>query len=210
VAEAGVLDLTDKNGTTTKVDTLIRDQLNKGVLSSDQIPAVETMMFNIINDLYNGRNGPGIKPVDPQTIGSELFFVSTKGGYLAADHYAAGFDSGIGGIRRENTPCPSDRCTPGSLIYLGRHAEIRQVIDADPTIPVQFGPVDAIREVLKRVTDLIPEVVAPHFPSSRLLPTVDTSGLLKESVAIPTNTKIFTTRDFMGAPSQSGTAAQTY
>jgi hypothetical protein len=112
------LELRDQNGTTTKIDTLIRDQLNKGLLSSDQIPVVETMMFNIVTGVDNGGNVPGVKPVDPQFLGSELFFVYPKSGDLVADHYIAGFDSRIGGIGRENASCPSDRCIPGTLIIL--------------------------------------------------------------------------------------------
>jgi hypothetical protein len=160
VAEAGRLEFGPNIDNMTKIDTLIREQLNKDEPISDRVTLTETMIFNTIKGIDDQRKVPGAPPIDPQYLGSELLFAYNEGGSMVVDYYVAGFDSGINGIRELKMHCPSAECHPGTVFFLGRKTETAQILKSYPTSPRnRVDIVDRIRDVIQRVAVQIPAVV---------------------------------------------------
>ena len=88
---------------------------------------------------------------------------------MGAERYITGFDSQTNGIKEDKIVCPSDRCTPGTVLPLGETEEIGRIINSYPPQD-STGPIDWVREVIRRVAAQIPDVVGPPISIIKITP----------------------------------------
>jgi hypothetical protein len=171
VAEAGFLEIGTKDNLTT-LDSLVKEQLQHSRPISDRISSIETIAYNIVQGMDNTRRAPGAPFVDPHFLGIQLLFAYDQDGSMVVDNYIAALDNATDKVVQYTIMhCPSVDCTNVQDFTLGRRAEIEQVLNSNPVLFRQLGPIDGIREVIKRVGEIIPDVVGP--PTSIIKLTSD-------------------------------------
>jgi hypothetical protein len=148
---------------------MIRAQFHQYETVPDKITHTEWFMSWFMRQAYDSSKLPNDTLIDPQHIGSELFFVYNIGGHLGAERYITAFDRHTNGINEDKVVCPSDRCTPGKVFPLGQIEEIGRITNSYPP-QNSTGPIDWVREVIRRVAAQIPDVVGPPISIIKITP----------------------------------------